>query len=86
MTKKDFVIDFEDMGFSFGDDLSEENKLVKQSSEETQNRLDKMFTIVNAFLDNMAKNPEQKTLVWPNRAEKISEFKELLSKIKEGEV
>lgn len=86
MSKKDFVIDFEDMGFSFGDDIQEENLSVKKNSEELEKRLEKLFSTINSFLDNMSKNPEQKTLVWPNRAEKIKEFKELLSKIKEGEL
>lgn len=86
MSKENFVIDFEDMGFSFADDIVEENEKTKQSTKETQERLDKLFSTVNAFLDNMAKNPDQKTLVWPNRAEKIAEFKQMLLKIKEGEI
>lgn len=86
MTKKDFVLDLNDMGFSFGDDIEEEKNQYKDGAEESQRRLDKLYDTVNSFLDNMAKNPEQKTLVWPNRAEKIAAFKEMLKRIKEGEI
>ena len=84
MAKKDYVIDLSDMGFSFGDDIVKENNDTKQEIEATQQRLDDMYTLFVAFLDNLAKDPERTTLVWPNRAEKIAEFKKTITKIKEG--
>lgn len=76
---------FDDFGFSFADDVTEEHETVKKEVEEIQKRMDKMHSVFNKFLDNLAKNPEQKTIVWPNRLDKINEFKILLTKIKKGE-
>ena len=85
MDKKDFVIDFADMGFSFADEnVIEEINDTKQQVEEIEERMDRLYTIFVAFLDNLSKDPETETLVWPKRAEKIAEFKETIKLIKEG--
>lgn len=33
------------------------------------------------FINNLSKDPEKTTLLWPNRAEKMTEFKEKLDKL-----
>ena len=86
MAKKDFIVDLDDMGFSFADDMTEETKNAKQNADDIQARLDKLYNTMTAFLSNMSKNPEKETLVWPNRVEKINEFQIMLKKIKEGEI
>ena len=83
--KKDALADFDDFGFTFADDVVEENANVKQDNENIKERMERMYAIFNKFLDNLSKNPENSTIVWPNRIEKIQEFKEILRKIKEGE-
>lgn len=82
--KKDVFVDMDDFGFSFADDIVEENNTVKQDNEEIKERMDKMYNIFIKFLDNLSKNPDNQTIVWPNRIEKIKEFKEILKNIKEG--
>jgi DNA repair exonuclease SbcCD ATPase subunit len=82
----------EDFGFSFIDDeISDLKKQVKSNtndfskvSEENEilkNNMKELFELTNKFLENLKKNPEKKTIYWPNRAEKIEEFQEKLKQI-----
>lgn len=82
--KEPSIIDFEDFGFTFADDVVEENDKIKQNSEDLEKRLENMYNIFIKFLDNLSKNPDQPTIVWPNRIQKINEFKAVLKNIKEG--
>jgi hypothetical protein len=95
MNKKPDSIDDFDFGFSFVDEDYEE---VKQASdklqskysstidqvEDLQNRVDLLYRSILPFLDNLCKNPEKSTILWPNRAEKIEAFKKRLKQIAEG--
>jgi hypothetical protein len=95
MNKKPDSIDDFDFGFSFVDEDYEE---VKQASdklqskysstidqvEDLQNRVDLLYRSILPFLDNLCKNPEKSTILWPNREEKIEAFKKRLKQIAEG--
>lgn len=95
MNKKPDSIDEFDFGFSFVDEDYEE---VKQASdklqskysstieqvEDLQNRVDLLYRSILPFLDNLCKNPEKSTILWPNRVEKIEAFKKRLKQIAEG--
>lgn len=48
-------------------------------------RLEKLFQSVVPFLDNLCKSPEKSTIFWPDRVEKIENYKEKLRAIAEGE-
>lgn len=48
-------------------------------------RLAKMHTAINKLLTNLSKNPEQELIKWPNRLQKIDEFKIKLERIRTGE-
>lgn len=80
--KEKEIINFEDFGFSFNDD--DELQKLKSDTSELEERLEKLYRVFSIFLDNLSKNPEQKNLVWPNRVEKINEFRQILLNIKEG--
>lgn len=92
-TKKDALVDFDDFGFSFSDDTSGEVNAAKEdiatlnSEIDTLNgRIEQLHSVFIQFLDNLSKNPEQASIVWPNRVEKIKDFKEVITKIKEGKI
>lgn len=57
------------------------------NSGEVEKYKEKLFTLRKAimpFLNNLMKNPENDTIVWPNREKKIKEFIKKIDKIVEG--
>lgn len=95
MNKKPDTVEEFDFGFSFVDEEYEEVKEVSvklqkdySSSQETvenlQSRVDLLYRSILPFLDNLCKNPEKSTILWPNRVEKIEQFKYRLKQIAEG--
>ena len=91
MKKEDKIEDF-DFGFSFADEEVEEVKenltsIIRndqQKIEELENRMHLLYSSIIPFLDNLCKNPEKSTIHWPNRVEKIQEYKIKLKQIVEG--
>lgn len=95
MNKKTDSVEEFDFGFSFVDEDYEEvkevsNKLQREYSnsqeqvEDLQKRLDLLHRSIIPFLDNLCKNPEKSTILWPNRVEKIEQYKKRLQQIVEG--
>jgi hypothetical protein len=95
MLKKEDKIEEFDFGFSFTDEdiyetasKVEELKSValtdKQQIEDLEDRLNSLYNAIVPFLDNLCKNPEKSTIHWPNRVEKIKEYKNKLRIIVEG--
>ena len=58
---------------------------LKLENEDLNRRLDKMQVAINKLLINLSKNPEQELIKWPNRSQKITEFKQKLDRIRKGE-
>ena len=91
MKKEDKIEDF-DFGFSFADEEIEEvkenlNAVIRDDQEkidDLENRLKLLYSSIAPFLDNLCKNPEKTTIHWPNRVEKIQEYKQKLKLIVEG--
>lgn len=91
MKKEDKIEDF-DFGFSFADEEIEEvkenlNAVIRDDQEkidDLENRLKLLYSSIAPFLDNLCKNPEKSTIHWPNRVEKIQEYKQKLKLIVEG--
>lgn len=84
-----------DFGFSFVDEDYEEVKEVShklqqdhqtklEELKDLENRLDTLYKSILPFLDNLCKNPEKSTIHWPNRVEKIQQYKKKLQQIVEG--
>lgn len=95
MKKNTDSIEEFDFGFSFVDEDYEEvkeasNKLQSEYTstveqvEDLQQRVDLLYRSILPFLDNLCKNPEKSTILWPNRVEKIEQFKKKLKQITEG--
>ena len=91
MKKEDKIEDF-DFGFSFADEEIEEvkenlNAVIRDDQErieDLEDRLKLLYSSIAPFLDNLCKNPEKSTIHWPNRVEKIQEYKHKLKLIVEG--
>lgn len=83
MSNEDF-----DFGFSIVDeeDLEplQEARSVAAASADAQSRLDKMYEMIVPLLDNLQANPKKEYIYWPNRVEKIREFKDKLQKLHKG--
>ena len=81
----------DDFGFSTVDTVEiqgynqPEIDSLKLENEDLNQRLDKMQVAINKLLINLSKNPEQELIKWPNRVEKINEFKQKLDRIRKGE-
>jgi hypothetical protein len=84
-----------DFGFSFVDEeyetvkedqtkLKQENTTSKEQVEDLQKRLELLHSSILPFLNNLCKNPEKSTILWPNRVEKIEAFKDRLEQIAKG--
>ena len=58
---------------------------VLAEAEDLKSRLTKMHSAINKLLTNLSKNPEQELIKWPNRLQKINEFKLKLDRIRKGE-
>lgn len=92
MHKTENKIEDFDFGFSFADEEVEEVKenltsIIRndqQKIEELENRMNLLYKSILPFLDNLCKNPEKSTIQWPNRVEKIQEYKQKLKSIVEG--
>jgi hypothetical protein len=93
--KKEHNVDDFDFGFSFVDEDYEEvkevnTKLTKEYSnsqekvDDLENRLETLYAAITPFLDNLCRNPEKSTILWPNRVEKIQAYKKKLEKIVKG--
>jgi hypothetical protein len=61
------------------------NEARDRELEEANRRLEKMYSTILKLLENLSKNPEQELIKWPNRVEKISQFKLKLNRIRTGE-
>ena len=69
------------------DTVQEIEQKVSESSttaEQTQDRLDKLFSAIQPLLNNLKANPEKELIKWPNRLEKIEAFEDHIQKIYKG--
>jgi archaellum component FlaC len=84
-----------DFGFSFVDEdyeevketshkLQQDHQDMQEEVKDLQKRLDLLYRSILPFLDNLCKNPDKSTIHWPNRVEKIRDYKNKLKQIVEG--
>jgi len=96
MKQEDKVENF-DFGFSFVDEeydeiketsykLQQDNQDTLEEVKDLQKRLNMLHAAIVPFLDNLCKNPEKSTILWPNRVEKIQMYKNKLTNIVEGNI
>tara|TARA_R110000822_G_scaffold5031_13_gene21867 strand:+ start:1013 stop:1288 length:276 start_codon:yes stop_codon:yes gene_type:complete len=81
-----------DFGFSVVDEselevLQQTKTELKVTTAEADNldaRLSKMYNMVMPLLNNLAKNPEKNYIFWPNRSEKIEQFRDAIDSVYNG--
>jgi len=70
--------------YDFGFSLEDENFVAPAKKEEieglqdTETRLKNVVEMIMPLLNNLMTSPEKPTIYWPNRVEKVSEFKKQL--------
>jgi hypothetical protein len=81
------------LDFDFGFTAVDENELeavqsVKSeattaaaTSQELEDKLNKLYNSILPLLSNLKKNPEKEYILWPNRVEKIEQFEDLITEI-----
>jgi hypothetical protein len=93
--KKPDTLDDFDFGFSFSDEdiyqvkeisekIQQERQDLSETVEELQDRIQLLHKSILPFLDNLCKYPEKSTIHWPDRVNKITQFKARLKQIAEG--
>ena len=71
-----------DFGFTTESDESTVSRVAYDSSQE---RLQKMYDTIIPLIDNLAKDADKNPVIkWPNRKEKLLEFKAKLDSILKG--
>ena len=87
MTNKHSTLSFEqedDFGFTIVDEADLTQDAVSEHtlrSEELTDKLQMMYDAILPLLKNLSKNPDQEIIKWPNRKQKIVEFKKRLEDI-----
>jgi hypothetical protein len=86
----------DDFSFDFGftavdeDELEAVQKLEQEKSSASdealglQERLDALYSSVMPLLNNLAANPEKSYIYWPNRLDKIEQFRDKLTELYKG--
>ena len=73
--------------FGFTAVTEEELEIVQKSSTEkdaVESRLDKLYNAIQPLLDNLRKNPEKDYIYWPNRLDKVDQFRDYIDNIYTG--
>jgi hypothetical protein len=63
-----------DIDHDFGFTIVDESEITSGQDELTS-QLQKLYNAIIPLLKNLKANPEKDMIVWPNRSEKIDEFK-----------
>lgn len=51
---------------------------------ELERKLEKLYNAIQPLLNNLRANPEKDYIYWPNRADKVDQFRDHLDKIYEN--
>lgn len=75
--------------FDFGFTAVTEDELeivqkTTSSKDEVETRLDKLYNAIQPLLDNLRKNPEKDYIYWPNRLDKVDQFRDFIDDIYTG--
>ena len=74
-----------DFGFTAVDEDQIEFVADKQRvAEDAQQRLDALFNAIMPLLNNLQKNPEKEYILWPDRYQKVEQFRDHITEIYEG--
>jgi hypothetical protein len=65
-------------------ELETQLSIVMNEKIDLEARMEKLYQSIEPFLDNLCKSPEKSTIFWPDRVEKIQNYKMKLKSIAEG--
>ena len=65
-------------------DKVEEVKKVSAVSKATADKIDALYNMIIPLLNNLQKNPEKEYIYWPNRLDKVEEFRDKLTEVYNG--
>ena len=63
----------------------QKTELLSKQVENNETKLGKLYDAIMPLLENLEKDPEREYLYWPNRTDKIQDFRNHLKKIVAGE-
>ena len=58
--------------------------LASSEKEKLDNKINSLYNMFQPLLNNLAKNPEKEYIFWPNRLEKIEEFRDKIDDVYKG--
>ena len=79
--------------FDFGFSLVDETELeavqkataqvetVASTATATQEKIDTLYNMIMPLLNNLQANPEKEYIYWPNRVDKVEQFRDKLTEI-----
>ena len=53
-------------------------------SKATADKIDALYNMIIPLLNNLQKNPEKEYIYWPNRLDKVEEFRDKLTEVYNG--
>lgn len=83
----------DDFDFDFGFSAVTEDELevvqraakevesVQGSTEKLESKLNTLYNMVTPLLNNLAANPEKDYIYWPNRLDKIEQFRDKIDEV-----
>lgn len=85
--KNDLGLEDFDFGFTAIDEselesvqaLEKKAAQTEDSALTIQQKMDKIYNAVQPLLNNLQKNPEKDYIYWPNRQDKVEEFRDKLT-------
>lgn len=74
-----------DFGFTtLSEDELEISKDTDAKIHDLESRLDQLYNSIIPLINNLQKNPEKDYIFWPNRQDKITEYKDKIFNIWKG--
>ena len=75
--------------FDFGFTAVDEDQIefvanTQQAAEDVQQRLDALYNAIMPLLTNLQKNPEKEYILWPDRHQKVEQFRDHITEIYKG--
>lgn len=58
--------------------VQEQSVVVKQTTQQYQNKLDGLMAMILPLLNNLSKDPDKEYILWPDRSAKIIAFRKKL--------
>ena len=66
------------------DKIDRKLTLASSEKEKLDNKINSLYNMFQPLLNNLAANPEKEYIFWPNRLEKIEEFRDKIDAVYKG--